>query len=407
MIIPSIDLMDGKAVQLEQGAKKILEREDVLALATEFRKYGEIAVIDLNAALGTGNNFALIQEICKIAPCRVGGGIRTLEKGNQIMQAGARKIIIGTAASVDFLQQFPKSRIIVALDSRGGKVATHGWQKTTTMDLLDQIEKFEPYCSEFLCTNIDREGLLQGIDKEYVRQIRAKTSAKLTIAGGITTIEEVQFLETQQCNSQIGMAIYTNQMALSDLFIAQLDFPKMQGLIPTIVQDHRNQVVMFAYSSQESLVKTFKTGMAWYYSRSRKKLWMKGETSENTQAFQGARYDCDRDCLLFHVVPKGDSCHVDQYSCFGEKNFTLQDTFEIIKKRMENPLPNSYTSKILQNENKIKEKIQEEALEVINYQNEGNLIWEIADLFFFVMILMNRKQITLQDIENELWRRRK
>ena len=121
MIIPSIDLMNGKAVQLRQGKEKVLERENVLDLVIEFRKYGEIAVIDLDAAFGKGDNLDLIKKICKIADCRVGGGIRTLEKANEILQAGARKIIIGTKATPAFLKQLPKERIIVAIDAKDDK----------------------------------------------------------------------------------------------------------------------------------------------------------------------------------------------------------------------------------------------------------------------------------------------
>src|SRR3989338_7142605 len=122
MIIPSIDLMNGKAVQLKQGKEKVLERNDVLGLALEFRRYGELAVIDLDAAIGKGDNLNLIKKICKIADCRVGGGIRTIEKANEIMRAGAKKIIIGTKATPKFLKQLPKERVVVAIDTKDGFV---------------------------------------------------------------------------------------------------------------------------------------------------------------------------------------------------------------------------------------------------------------------------------------------
>src|SRR3989344_3235717 len=131
MIIPSIDLMDGKAVQLRQGREKVLERKNVLELAKEFSKYGEIAVIDLDAALGKGDNLKLIKKICKIADCRVGGGIRTIEKANEILQAGAKKIIIGTKANPKFLGQLPKERVIAAIDSKEGYVVNKGWTAKT------------------------------------------------------------------------------------------------------------------------------------------------------------------------------------------------------------------------------------------------------------------------------------
>src|SRR3989344_8446544 len=164
MIVPSIDLMDGKAVQLRQGKEKVLEREDVLELALEFRKYGEIAVIDLDAAFGKGDNAELIKKICGIADCRVGGGIRTVQKANEIMQAGAKKIIIGTKATPEFLKQLPKEKVIVAIDTKDNYVVNKGWTKKTKKTPEEAIKELEPYCSEFLFTNVNKEGLMQGFD---------------------------------------------------------------------------------------------------------------------------------------------------------------------------------------------------------------------------------------------------
>ena len=129
MIIPSIDIMDGKAVQLEQGKKKVLEREDIFELAEYFGRFGEIAVIDLDAAMGKGNNLETIKKLCKITPCRVGGGIRSVEKAKEILSYGANKIIIGTKASEYFLSLLPKDKVIVAIDSNKGKIVTEGWMK--------------------------------------------------------------------------------------------------------------------------------------------------------------------------------------------------------------------------------------------------------------------------------------
>jgi len=137
MIIPSIDLMDGKAVQLRQGKEKVLEKKNVLELAKDFRKYGEIAVIDLDAAFGKGDNLKLIKRICRVAECRVGGGIRTAEKAGEILRAGAKKIIIGTKASPEFLSNLPREKIIVALDSKNGKVVNEGWTKKTEKTPLE------------------------------------------------------------------------------------------------------------------------------------------------------------------------------------------------------------------------------------------------------------------------------
>src|SRR3989338_6635177 len=407
MIVPSIDLMDGKAVQLRQGKEKVLEREDVLELALEFRKYGEIAVIDLDAAFGKGDNAELIKKICGIADCRVGGGIRTVQKANEIMQAGAKKIIIGTEASPEFLKQLPKERVIVAIDTKSGYVVNEGWANKTRFKPEELIKKLESYCSGFLFTNVDKEGLMQGIDLKIIKKLRETTKNRLTAAGGISSVGEIKKLENIGIDSQLGMALYTGKIRLSDAFISQLDFGKNKGLVPTIVQDERKQVLMLAFSSRESLIKTFSTNKATYYSRSRKNIWTKGETSGNYQEILKARYDCDRDTLLFTIRQKNAACHQGKYSCFGEKEFSFEDLYLVIADRIKNPNAESYTSKIAKSENRIKQKVKEECLEVLNYKDKNNLVWEISDLLYFIFVLMAKKGIGVNDIENELWRRRK
>ena len=226
MIIPSIDLMSGKAVQLRQGKEKVLEVEDVLSLAREFRKYGEIAVIDLDAAFGKGDNFELVKEICEIADCRVGGGIRSVEKGTELLKAGAKKIIIGTKATPEFLKQIPKDRVIAAVDTKDGYVVTKGWTSKTKEKPEELIKKLEPYCSGFLFTNVDKEGLMQGLDFSIVRKLRKLTKNSLTVAGGISSIEDIKKLEDLGADSQLGMALYTGKIKLNEAFISLLNFRK-------------------------------------------------------------------------------------------------------------------------------------------------------------------------------------
>ncbi len=407
MIISSIDLMNGKAVQLRQGKEKVLEREDVLEIALEFRKYGEIAVIDLDAAFGKGDNLELIKKICKIADCRVGGGIRTIEKANEILQAGAKKIIIGTKATPKFLEKLSRERVIVAIDSKDDIVVNKGWTAKTNRTPRDLIKELEPYCCEFLFTDVNREGLMKGIDFGKIKKLRELTQNKLTVAGGISFICEIKLLEELGVNSQLGMALYTGKIKLDEAFVSFLDFNKNNGLMPTIIQDEQNQVLMLAFSNKESLFKTFRGGNAVYYSRSRKRLWTKGETSGNCQDIIRVRYDCDRDTLLFTVKQKNIACHYGQYSCFDEKKFSFQELYNVIVDRIKNTRDKSYTSKIAVNEIKIKQKIKEECLEILKYTDKNNLVWEVSDLLYFIFILMAKNGIEIKDIENELWRRRR
>jgi phosphoribosylformimino-5-aminoimidazole carboxamide ribonucleotide (ProFAR) isomerase len=316
VIVPSIDIIDGRAVQLRQGREKVLDGGDPKERMVEFRKYGDVAVIDLDAAMGKGSNRELICELCEMADCRVGGGIRNVETAQGYIDAGAKSIIIGTAASPGFLKELPREKTIVALDTSGGEVVVEAWRKGTGKLPADVAAELEEYCSGFLYTIVDKEGMLAGTNLEAIEKLKAATSNRVTAAGGITTVDEIRKLEAMNVDSQLGMAVYSGKLSLADAFTAVVDFDKGGGLVPTIVADVDGTVLMLAYSNTQSLLSTFETGRGTYWSRSRKELWEKGATSGNTQDLVTARYDCDRDTLLFTVRQQGPACHLGKRSCF-------------------------------------------------------------------------------------------
>lgn len=409
MIIPSIDLMNGKAVQLKQGREKVLEREDVLELAQYYSRFGDVAVIDLDSAMNTGNNNEeLIKQLCKIAPCRVGGGVRTIEKAKRLIAYGAKKIIIGTAASEEFLSKLPKDKVIVAIDSKNGKITTEGWTKELDKTPVDYIKRFDDLCSGYLYTVVEKEGMMQGCDFDSIEVVRSATKKEFVAAGGISTIEEIVKLNRKNISTQLGMCIYTGAVSLEDAFSACLDFEKCSGLIPTVVQDvDTKQVLMLAYSNKESLKKTFEDGLATYYSRSRKELWTKGLTSGNTQELQTVRFDCDFDTLLFKVKQKGNACHLDRFSCFEDKEFNAEALYSVLKSRKELLPEGSFTTKLFKDKFFLKRKIMEEAFEVVNFEQGDGLEWEVADLAYFVLTFMVENGVTVQEIVNNLASRAK
>lgn len=413
MLIASIDIMNNKVVQLRQGKEKMLERNDAYALAKDFDRYGEIAVIDLDAAMGKGHNSEIIRELLKIAACRVGGGIRSVEKAKELISLGAAKIIIGSKAfehdtiNHKFLKELVcaagRNKIIIAVDAWNGEIVTQGWAHKTGLNLLETVAELEPYCAEFLFTCVEREGTLTGINMMTARDVLQRTKNKITVAGGIASIDEVKSFARLGADVQIGMALYTGGIALAEGFIESLDWEK--GLIPTIVLDASGQVLMLAYSSKESLQKTFDTGRMWYFSRSRNKLWMKGETSGNAQELIRMRTDCDRDALLATIKQTGVACHTETYSCFGEKNFILNELYEVIRDRFAHPEPGSYTATLTPE--KLAEKITEEAQELIEAHERDHIIWEAADLLYFITVRLAQQNINLNEVINELRRRRR
>jgi phosphoribosylformimino-5-aminoimidazole carboxamide ribotide isomerase len=222
VIIPCIDLMGGKVVQLVQGREKALEAEGPLEMLEKFKAFPQIQVIDLDAAMGQGSNDDLVELVASRATARVGGGVRTPDRAGRLIQQGAHRVIVGTAAfNRPLLEQISQSigpeRLIIALDSKAGRVVVKGWQESTEFTAEQIIRDLEPYCSGFLCTYVDKEGMLQGTDLDWFRRLRASTGHELTAAGGITTLEEIRELQKLGIHAALGMAIYTERLNLDVL----------------------------------------------------------------------------------------------------------------------------------------------------------------------------------------------
>ena len=221
MIFPCIDLMDGKVVQLVQGRDKALEGDAPLEMLRKFAAFPEIQVIDLDAAMGKGENSALVELLAGRARCRVGGGVRTPERAKRLVEQGAHRVIVGTAAFTPMMKEIAAAvgagKILIALDSKGGKIVVKGWREATEFTAEDVIHQLEPLCGGFLCTYVDKEGMLQGTDLAWFRRLRAATTHEITAAGGITTIDEVRELAAMSVHAALGMAIYTGRMDLAEL----------------------------------------------------------------------------------------------------------------------------------------------------------------------------------------------
>jgi phosphoribosylformimino-5-aminoimidazole carboxamide ribotide isomerase len=224
MLIPSIDLMGGKIVQLVQGEKKALEFDDFEEWIVRFANYPLVQLIDLDAAIGSGDNRVLLERFTSRLPCQVGGGIRSLDDAMEILSRGARRIILGSVlvhknkinveAAEQFARQFGSDRLTFAVDSKGGKVAIKGWREVTSISPAEMMQALEGYCAAFLYTHVDTEGLMNGIPLEVVRALRAITSRRLIVAGGITSQNEVNQLHELGIDAVVGMAIYSGRMSL-------------------------------------------------------------------------------------------------------------------------------------------------------------------------------------------------
>ena len=261
---------------------------------------------------------------------------------------------------------------------------------------------------------VDKEQLLELINKKIISPISQKIDLYILIEENDTELNNllkksgIEIYDSKNSYKIINFRDITNFNSIDDLLIKTLDFKKHQGLIPTIVQDCDNTVLMLAYSSRESLKCTIRTRKASYFSRSRKKLWIKGEQSGNFQKIKRIYFDCDTDALLFQVDQNGVACHTGSYSCFQTPRFSLSFLYRIINERIKNAtFTESYTKRLAEDKKLLLSKIKEESLEVIRYTDRDNLIWEIADLTYFILVLMSTQKISLSEIVNELRRRNK
>jgi phosphoribosylformimino-5-aminoimidazole carboxamide ribotide isomerase len=227
VLIPSIDLMDGKIAQLVQGEEKALEFDNVDEWITRFSSFPLVQLIDLDAAKGRCPNANLIEFFISKLPCQVGGGIRSIESVRRILELGARRVILGSTLiqngviNISFAQQianeFGPHKLVFAIDARGGKVAIRGWREITSITPIEMIQALDPFCDAFLYTHIDTEGLMAGLPLAPVRELRHATTKQLIAAGGISTHEEIEELQRMRVDAVVGMALYLGRLALPDI----------------------------------------------------------------------------------------------------------------------------------------------------------------------------------------------
>jgi len=225
MLIPSIDLKGGAVVQLVQGERLAIRDDDVFAWVRRFEKFPKVQVIDLDAAMGNGDNLDLVRQIAGLLTCRVGGGVRTVDRARDILTAGARAVIVGSSLfkdgkpDLDFAKRLADAvgveQVIAAVDSKGGHVVIHGWKTTLPLTAVEAMRALEPYCAEFLYTHVDNEGLMEGTDLAAILELRRATTRRLTAAGGITTQEEIETLHQHDVDAVVGMALYTGRLTVT------------------------------------------------------------------------------------------------------------------------------------------------------------------------------------------------
>ena len=373
MIIPSIDIQNGNAVQLVGGKEKKIDAGCSLKKLEEFKLAGEVAVIDLDAAMRKGSNKEIIKKMCQLAPCRVGGGIRDLDTAIEWLDAGAAKIIIGTKAEPELLSQLPKERLIAALDAENGEIVVEGWQEKTGLKVLDRIHELKEYVSGFLVTFVELEGRMQGTNLEAVAELKkAAGDCELTIAGGITKKEEIAELDKLGCDSQVGMAIYSGNLKLSDCIDCVIPFK----IFPSIILNKNYSPLEFRYLKDlEQIVNT--------------------KTLDNLSV---KRILPNKQRTCFYITTESEES-------IKELANPIDSLEKTLISRKDNATQGSYTNRLLNDSDLLSSKLLEEAKELIDARDSNNAAWELADLIYFGMTALISKNGNLDEVKNELKKR--
>ena len=404
MIVPSIDIRGGQAVQLIGGKEHALSAGDPLAVAERFAVAGELAVIDLDAALGTGENSAVIEQLCRRFRCRVGGGIRSVDAALRWLQAGATHVILGTAATPDVLGELPRGRVIAALDAVDGEVVVDGWRTKTGRSIAERMVELNPFVAGYLVTFVEREGRMAGTALDRVQElIDAAGGARVTIAGGVTTADEIAALDRLGADAQVGMALYTGRLSLGEAVAAPLVSDRPDGLFATVVVDEAGRALGLAWSDRDTLIEAVDRRRGIYRSRKRGR-WEKGATSGATQELLSVALDCDRDALRFVVRQVGGFCHLATRTCWGEDG-GLPALARTLAARIADPPPGSYTARLLADPELLRGKLLEEADELAEARTPADVAWEAADLIYFALVTAASRGVDLAAIEAELDRR--
>ncbi len=409
MIVPSIDILDGRAVQLRGGRHPMIDVGDPEALAEKLSRAGEIAVVDLNAALGKGSNRKTVLSLIGKYACRGGGGVRTREIALEYLNSGARAVMIGTKATPEFLHGLPAGRLIAALDTDKERIMVEGWTRATEARLFDRIEELKPFVGGFLVTTIDREGEMNGFDFDRASAvIEAAKGTRVTFAGGTgggkEGEEQIARLDALGADVQAGTAIATGALSLARAFAAPLSSDRSDGLWPTAVCDEGGRFLGLVYSDLESLESAFDTGRGAYKSRSRG-LWIKGESSGNGQRLLRADLDCDRDCIRFTVRQEGKGfCHLNRRNCFDD-GYGIEKLSRTIAARQKEAPEGSYTRRLFSDSSLLASKLREEADELALASGPSEASFEAADVMYFALVKALREGAYLADIESELEKR--
>lgn len=404
MIIPAIELRGGKVVTVQADESCRIHEDDPVELARALYRLGELVVIDLDAAQDIGDNLDLIRQICRVAECRVGGGIRDERRGDLLLRAGAKQLLVGTGADEELLARFPRKKVLVVMDIQDGRVVRRSRSEETDIDPVDLAIRLREHCAGFVYTLVGHRVRMERPELQRFEQLKsALPGHRLTAAGGFSTVEDLRELDRMGLDGQVTYGHSPCGTDLAEAFVSVLDTEKSSGLLPVVVQDTTGQVLALMHANPEAVLMSVQTGMATYWSAGQGKIFTKGQSSGNTHDVITVRPDCTRGALLFTVKPTGPSCHLGRYSCFDDMSYNLHRIEQLMQDRKSaEDSRKSYTQLMLADRQAIKERILEEAASLAKAGSGDEVLWETADLLYFVLLNLVHEDLSLDDVNREL-----
>ena len=376
MIISTINLKNGDLVRIDSNNSETIQNTNISEFVRYLRLFGEIFVKTDNSP----KSEEVLKQICKLSDCNVLiNSNPTLEEAKKIISYGAQKIVLKAGTQDNILALLPKNKAAVYIET----------------DMETNLKRYNNYTNLFFVKLANKENT-------SLEEIRTYTAKNIAIESKFD-IPDISRFEKENISVIIDCEYYENKEKMTETFCKCLDFEKRYGYLPTIVQDYETkQVLMLAYSNLDSLKQALNTQKGTYFSRSRKKIWVKGETSGNIQGLVKARYNCDKDAILFFVRQTGNACRHGKYSCFSEKDIEINSLYNDIlnKKRL---LPDkALTTKLFEDEYVLKKKLMEKAFDLINYEKNSSLETEAAQLTYLLLTFMAAHNITPKDVLNKL-----
>jgi phosphoribosyl-ATP pyrophosphohydrolase len=375
-------------------------------LIDKYALSGEVAVIDMDASRGTGNNQSLIETLIAKYPCRIGGNIRTAADAIHWLDAGAEKVIVDDGVDPTLFSTLPSSRILAAVDVESGDAITAGGSAGSGPNPLDRINALKDHVGGIVVNFHQSMGSDGEIDMLAVKILAEATGSRtsLTVAGGIGRAKQVADIDALGVDAQVGSALHNGTLNLADGIVAPIKTDRPDGLFTTVVVDELGQAIGLVYSDMESIREAVKRKMGAYHSRSRG-LWVKGLTSGNTQALLGIRLDCDRDALYFMVTQTGAGfCHNDTWSCWGDDK-GIGRLFRLVKSRSVGAPDGSYTKRLFDDPALLKAKLVEEAGELADATEREAVVEEAADVLYFTLTAMAKAGVSFKEVEETLYKR--